>query len=267
MWIECGDHPIAPRFCIQARSKVASCVACRMLRDVGTTMGGCLWLTPVRANRREEIEESPKFDTSGDHEPSNNAWSYRYSGIQWLKGHALRAGIQYLESIQKQVDERKSAGPVAGSGQFLSDAGIIAAATSPTDAKALEDACTAIPAAVRLLRDWIREPELDQWGAMTDRDAAGTTLDNMLNSNFRFGELAKHDVCPPALHRVGLVGLFLLAKMWDNNQFIYPYQARVMAGSLSRVFEFLDAEWKEMAGELRDLLRKCGEDEMSMIQG
>ncbi len=248
-------------------------------------MGGCLWLTPVRANRREEIEESPLFDTSGDDKLSNNSWSYRYSGFQWLKGYALRAGIDFLESVQKQVDERKSTGPIAGSRKLLSDGGIIAAATSPTDTKALEDASSAIPAAIRLLRTWIREPELDQWGFpaaipssfltggtqlpgdVTHGDAAGTALDDMLNSNLRSGELAKHDVCPPALHRVGLGGLFLLAKMWDNHQFIYPHEARVMSGALTRVLEFLDAEWKEMAEELRDLLRKCGQDEMSMIQG
>ncbi|KAM5536510.1 hypothetical protein V8D89_009787 [Ganoderma adspersum] len=249
-------------------------------------MGGCLWLTPVRANRREEIEESPLFDTSEHHEHPNNSWSYRYSSFQWLKGYALRAGIQFLVSVQKQVDERKSAGPIAGSRQFLSDAGILAAARSPTDAKALEDASSAIPAAVLLLRSWIREPELDQWGfpaaipssfltggthppgdAAAARDATGAALDDMLNSNFRFGELAKHDVCPPALHRVGLGGLFLFAKMWDNNQFVYPHDARVMAASLARVLAFVDEEWREMAGELGELLRRCGEDEMSMIQG
>ena len=255
-------------------------------------MGGCLWLTPVRANRREEIEESPLFDTAGDDEQSNNSWSYRYSAFGWLKGYAMRAGIQSLESIQKQVNERKSAGHVDGSRQFLADAGILAAATSPTDAKALEDASIAIPAAISLLRSWIREPEMDQWGYPsmitssmlgggggggggrmqlppegTDRDAAGKALDEMLNSNYRFGEVAKHDMCPPALHRVGLGGLFLFAKMWDNNQFIYPHDARVMAASFTRVMEFLDVEWKEIGGEFRDLLRKCGEDERSMIQG
>ncbi|KAM5536521.1 hypothetical protein V8D89_009798 [Ganoderma adspersum] len=151
----------------------------------------------------------------------------------------LRGGTQ---SIQKQVDERKSGGgdPIIGSRQFLSDARIIAAATSPTDVKALEDPSAAIRAAVLPLRDatWLREPdsELDRWGfpaggmyvqhlgdttdSDKDKDAAGAALDEMLNSNVRVGQLVtpKHDgVCPPALHHVGLGGLFLLAKMGDNN--------------------------------------------------
>ncbi|PIL28195.1 hypothetical protein GSI_09732 [Ganoderma sinense ZZ0214-1] len=260
-------------------------------------MGGCLWLTPVRANRREEIEESPLFDTSGDHEDGNNSWSYRYSGFQWLKGYTLRAGVQFLVLVQKRVDERKAAGQtaIAGARQFLADAGILAAATSPSDAKALDDASCAIAAAVLLLRSWIREPQLDQWGypaavsstaflsggmqaqapmpglgsgGENDEDKdRGAALEEVLNTNFRFGELAKHEMCPPALHRVGLGGLFLLAKMWDNNQFVYPHEARVMAASLGRVVEFMDAEWREMAGELGELMRRCGEDEMSMIQG
>ena len=102
-----------------------------------------------------------------------------------------------------------------------------------------------------------------------DKDAAGAgaALDDMLNSNFRLGELAKHDACPLALHRVGLGGLFLLAKMGDNNQLVYPHEARVVAASLARVREFVEEEWRGMAGELGVLLRRCGDDEMSMIQG
>lgn len=268
-------------------------------------MGGCLWLTPVRANRRQEIAESPLFDTSGRHEHPNNSWSYRYSSFQWLKGYTLRAGIHFLVSVQKQVDERTSAGPagIAGSRKFLSGAGILAAATSRNDARALEDATSAIPAAVLLLRSWLREPELDQGGfpaalpssvltggmhaqhlgdsadsysyshSDKDRDkdkagaGAGAALDETLNSNFRLGELAKHDVCPPALHRVGLGGLFLLAKMGDSNQVVYPHEARVVAASLARVLAFVEEEWRGMAGELGVLLRRCGDNEMSMIQG
>ncbi|KAI1792035.1 hypothetical protein LXA43DRAFT_372126 [Ganoderma leucocontextum] len=257
-------------------------------------MGGCLFLTPVRTNRHDEHEESwEKFDTSGEDEDATNCWNYRSSSFHELKGEALRAGIRYLESIQQQVDERKSAGTVAASRQFLSDAGIIAAATSPTDEQALEDASTVIPPAVALLRSWLREPVLDESGypempfmnmlrlgmplgnmnmtGMGSSPAAqgATALENMLNTNFLFSEVAKHESCPPALHRVGLRGLWYFAKMADNNQHIYPSEARVVGGALARVLGFLPdtLDWKEFAGGLREMLQKCGEDEMSMIQG
>ena len=48
---------------------------------------------------------------------------------------------------------------------------------------------------------------------------------------------------------------------------MYPHEARVVAASLARVLEFVEGEWREMVGELGELLRRCGEDEMSMIQG
>ena len=261
-------------------------------------MGGCLILTPVRTNSRDEHEESyEKFDTSGEGEDPTNCWYYRPSNFHELKGLALRAGIQHLESIQQQIDERtesEDASAVTGSRQFLSEAGILAATASPTDAKALKDASAVIPPAVRLLRSWLRERVLDESGypempfmnllrmgmppgnvytaigAGLEPQASGpVALENMLNTNFLFSEVAKHESCPPQLHRVGLDGLFYFTKMPDNNQLIYPFEARVVGGALTRVFEFLPDTYgmKEFAGGLQDMLRKCGEDEMSMIQG
>ena len=48
---------------------------------------------------------------------------------------------------------------------------------------------------------------------------------------------------------------------------MYPHEARVVAASLARVLEFVEEEWREMAGELGELWRRGGEDKMSMIQG
>ncbi|KAM5538419.1 hypothetical protein V8D89_008021 [Ganoderma adspersum] len=232
-------------------------------------MGGCLILTPVLTNSRGEHEESyEKFDTSAEDEDPNNCWYYRPSSFHELKALALRAGIQHLESIQQQVDERM------GTDSSPRPA-------SPTDEKALEDASAVIPPAVRLLRSWLRERVLDESGfaempfmnvlrmgvprgnvhtalaAGLGAQARGpVALENMLNTNFLFSEVAKHESCPPQLHRVGLDGLFFFTKMPDNNQFIYPFEARVVGGALTRVFEFLPDSFgmKEFAGGLKDML-------------
>ncbi|KAI1791733.1 hypothetical protein LXA43DRAFT_391854 [Ganoderma leucocontextum] len=282
-----------------------------------------LVLTPVRPENDDEYEDSSVLDTSGEGEAEGEGqvererkrkretegssedegeaedkgeegegeeegpsdfWSYRSSNFQDLKGWALRAGIQYLESVQQQVDERKSSGTVAGSRQFLSEAGILAAATSKTDEKALEDASKVIPPAIHLLRSWLHEQTMDESGRypampflgmlrtgipLGDTSNPGPAVDNMLNFNFRFSEVAKVEFCPPALHRVGLGGLFYHAKIPDNNHFVYPSQARLVAAALARVFEFFPQDpqyWKEIGGELRDLMKRCGENELSVIE-
>ncbi len=102
-----------------------------------------------------------------------------------------------------------------------------------------------------------------------DPSNPGAAVDNMLNVNFRFSKVAKIEFCPLALHRVGLSGLFYHAKMPDNDHFVYPSQARLVATALTRVFQFFPQDpryWKEMGGELRDLMRRCGEDELSVIE-
>lgn len=265
-------------------------------------MGGELVWTYVRTNSDDEYDESwDKLDTSGEDEDPNNCWFYRPSAFHELKGLALRAGIQYLESIQQQVNERKSAGNIAGSRQFLSEAGIIAAAGSPTDEQALADASAVVLKAISLLRSWLREPVLTEsgypeppmtnlvrlgllgsgggalplgglealGGLVAQGAGGGAAMDEMLNSNLLFSEVSKHACCPATLHRVGLGGLYYFAKMSDNNQFIYPFEARVLAAMFTRILDYLPdtLDWKQFAGGLRDLLQKCGEDEMTMIQG
>ena len=49
---------------------------------------------------------------------------------------------------------------------------------------------------------------------------------------------------------------------------VYPPQARSVAEALARVLEFFPEDpecWKRMAEELGDLMKRCGEDELSVI--
>ena len=261
-----------------------------------------LALMPIRPQDEDDSDDSSASDTSEegegefDEEGPSDVWSYRASNFQDVKGWALRAGIKHLESVQRQVDERKSESPsgtVAGSRQFLAEAGILAAATAKTDAKALEDAGKVIPPAVRLLRSWLREQTMDAAGRYPAMPLLGTlslpfgfgdagpgrgasnsnsseaAADRMLNFNFRFLEVVtKIDFCPPALHRVGLSGLFYLAKIPAEEHVVYPPEARLVAEALARVLEFFPEHpecWKRMAEELGDLMKRCGEDELSVI--
>ena len=265
-----------------------------------------LALMPIRPQDEDDSDDSSTSDTSEegegefDEEGPSDVWSYRASNFQDVKGWALRAGIKHLESVQRQVDERKSESPsgtVAGSRQFLSEAGILAAATAKTDAKALEDAGKVLPPAVRLLRSWLREQTMDASGRYPAMPLLGTlplpfgfgfgdagpgpgtgtsnsgtgaaAADRMLNFNFRFLEVVtKIEFCPPALHRVGLSGLFYLAKIPAEEHVVYPSEARLVSEALARVLEFFPEHpecWKRMAEELGDLMKRCGEDELSVI--
>ncbi|KAM5536526.1 hypothetical protein V8D89_009803 [Ganoderma adspersum] len=223
-----------------------------------------LALMPIRPEDQDDSDDSSTSDTSGEgeggfeEEGPSDVWSYRSSNFQDLKGWALRAGIKHLESVQQQVDERRSpSGPVAGSRQFLSEAGILAAATAKTDPKALEDACKVIPPALAPRADDGRVRAAPRHAP--PRHAAAAAVDRMLNFNFRFLEVVtKIDFCPPALHRVGLSGLFYHAKMPAEEHLVYPPEARSVADALTRVLEFFSEDpesWKRMAEELRDLMK------------
>ena len=68
-------------------------------------------------------------------------------------------------------------------------------------------------------------------------------LHDVINWNCRWSEVSKSAPIEP--HRVGLVGLWYYAKLLDNNQFIYPFEARVMGGMMGRLMDVLDEDWKE----------------------
>ena len=64
-------------------------------------------------------------------------------------------------------------------------------------------------------------------------------------------------------HRVRLV----LCEVAQQKSVHYPFEAHVMGRVMRRLVDFLDEDWKEQAGGLRDLLNRCGEDETFVIEG
>ncbi|KAJ7574552.1 hypothetical protein C8J56DRAFT_1172675 [Mycena floridula] len=235
-------------------------------------MGGTLWLKNLHPSKDD-----------GD---SDASFSYRYSTFQLLKGHILRWTITYLENLHAVASEKKE----KDAKQFFLDAGLKAVAQCD-DQEAVKAAVSIIKGALKILIPWKRKPTgrepslaelemmmrfggLGQMGTMPGGMPAMPPHDDLLDMNYRSTKIHALERCPLELEMAGVRALYKIMLLPDNNILIFYEDAKMMGKFIDLLLGHLkdqkdgsdstedeDAWLEEMAGELRDILKECGENQ------
>ncbi|KAJ7574574.1 hypothetical protein C8J56DRAFT_1172692 [Mycena floridula] len=210
----------------------------------------------------------------------------QYTGFHQLKGQILRWTITYLEHLQNIVSENQE----KDAKKFFLDAGIKGVAQCDGDEEAVKGAASIIKGALKILIPWKREPtgRSGRLGSMAEMammmrfsggmgalDGLGMPpAEDLTDMNHRFSKIQALENCPLELEMAGVRALYKIMLLPDNNIIVYYEDAKMMGKFLDIVLGHVkdqkedeesgeeDREgWQEMAGELRDVLKACSENQ------